>query len=297
MFVAAACALGAVGVARLRRSRAQGVALLAAAVVTAAVPAAPLAWDLGVRAVYRAGLLFGRRDLLVEFSWELNTKAEPTRAWYGPLATLLLVAGAVVVLLAWRRRTLPAVALALAAAPWMLVSTLALTLNWDPWRGRFLIFGVALAAATWGILLRYRPVALAGAAIGSTALFLALANYEGKPSGLFSEATIWGNPRWEAQTRLSGPRHVFRFFDENVPADARIGVSLTDNHHLHPYFGANLSRHVSLVPAEGGSPPAAAEWLVLAPETNVRRCTDAWRAEHVEGGWSVERRVAPDDCF
>jgi hypothetical protein len=297
LFLYVACVIAAVGVVRLRRSRAEGVVLLVAALVIAGVAAAPAVWDLGVRIVYRIGLLLGQRDLLVELSWELNTKAEPTRAWYGPLAPVLLVAGAIAVVVAWRRGNLPTVALALAAAPWALILAFALALTWDPWRGRFLIFGVALAASTWGIVLRWSPVGRAASWIGAVVLFLALANYEGKWSGLFYEPTIWGNPRWEAQTRLSGPRHVFRFFDENVPADARIGVSLTDNHHLHPYFGANLSRHVSLVPAEGGSPPAAADWLVLAPETNVRRCPDAWRAEHVEGGWSVERRVAPDDCF
>jgi hypothetical protein len=296
-FVVTACVVLAAGLVRLRRSRSQGIALLTAAVVTAAVTAAPLVWDLGVRAVYRAGLILGQRDLLVDLSWELNTKAEPTRAWYGPLAPLLLVAGAAVVVVLWRRRELPPFALALVAAPWVLIITLAVTINWDPWRGRFLVFGVALAAATWGLLLRWRALGNAAAWIGAIALFLGLANYDGKPSGLFAEPTIWGNPRWEAQTRLSGPRRVHRFVEEHVPVDAHIGISLTGNLHLHPYFGPNLSRHVSLVFADGGIPPASSEWLVLAAETNVRRCPGAWHPELVHGGWSVERRVAADDCL
>lgn len=293
-FLVAGAALAAV--AALDRRRRLGLLALASAAIVAAVAAAPLLWDLGVRAVYRAGLLLGERDLLVGLSWELNTKAEPTRAWYGPLAPILLVAATALALVAWRRGGLPRAAIALVAAPWLVLLTVAFLLNWDPWRGRFLVFGVAVAAATWGLLLRRPVLANATAGIAAVALFLALANYDGKWSGLFFEPTIWGNPRWEAQTRLSGPRHVHRFVEEIVPTDARIGVALTGNDHLHPYFGQRLSRHVSLVSGPGADPPADIEWLVLAPGTDVRRCPDAWRPDHAEGGWTVERRVAPDSC-
>jgi hypothetical protein len=298
LFVAAAGVLAAAGLRRLRRPRAHAAGLLAAAAVTAGVVAYPLIFRVGVRPIYKAGLVLGApSEFLEEVSWALNTNADPTFAWYGPLAPLLLVAAAVIVVQAWRSRKLPPIALALAAAPWVLVITVALTLTWDPWRGRFLIFGVALAAATWGVLLRFRAIAMAAAAIGSTALLLSLANHSSKPSGLFSAPSIWGNPRWEAQTRLSGPRDVLRFVEDNVPENARIGISLTGNHHLHPYFGPKLSRHVNLVPYDGGIAPADTEWLVLAPETRVRRCDGSWRPEHAAGGWSVEQRLAPDTCL
>jgi len=171
---------------------------------------------------------------------------------------------------------------------------------WKQEHGVVLIENTAdsrLNAATWGLLLRRPILGNAAAGIGAIALFLTLANYEGKWSGLFFEATIWGNARWEAQTRLSGPGHVHRFVAENVPADARIGVALTGNDHLHPYFGQSLSRNVSLVSGPGADPPADVEWLVLAPGTDVRRCPGAWRPDHTEAGWTVERRVAPDTCL
>ena len=295
-FLVAAGVVAAFALA-LRGSWNRALAVLASASIVGAVAATPLVWDLGVRAVYRAGLLLDQRDLVVSLSWELNTLAEPTRAWYGPLAPILLVAATILALVAWRRGHLPRAALGLVAAPWLLIATLALLLTWDPWRGRLLVFGVALAAATWGLLLRVPILANAAAGIATVALFLTLANYEGKWSGLFFEPSIWGNPRWEAQTRLSGPRHVHRFVEENVPADARVGVALTGNDHLHPYFGPALSRHVSLVTGPAASPPADAEWLVLAPGTEVRRCPGAWRKDHAEGGWAVERRLAPDACL
>jgi hypothetical protein len=284
-------------VARRRSTRLAGM-VLAAAALTAAVIAYPLLMRLGVRIVYKTSLLLGVPvEFLDEVDWELNTKAEPTRAWYGPLAPVLLVAGTVAAVLAWRRRSTPVLAVALAAAPWVLLATLAVTVTWDPWRGRFLAFGVALAAATWGLLLRSRVLAAATAAIGATAVFLALANYDGKPSGLFSEPTIWGNPRWQAQTRLSGSQEVLRFVQEGVPVDASLAVALPGNHQIQPYFGPTLARHISLIPIEGGAPEPDAEWLVRAPGTTVRQCDGSWAVEFEHQGWSVERRAAPDACF
>jgi uncharacterized membrane protein YciS (DUF1049 family) len=298
LFLVPASVLAAVSLFQARRGRSPNVALLTAAAVTAGVIAAPLIWELGVRAVFKLALLIGAEDaLLDQIGWALNTKPEPTLAWYGPVASLLLAIGSAMIVVAWRRREVSTVALALAAAPWVLLLTLALTIAWDPWRGRFLLFGVALAAATWGVVLRSSALALATAAIGSTALFLTLAGYEGKPSGLLSEPTIWGNARWEAQARLSGSTEVLRFVEESVPEDSRIGLSLIGDHHVHPYFGPRLSRHVWLIPSDSGSPPADANWLVLAPSTQVRRCPDAWQPEFVHQEWRVERRIAADACL
>ena len=298
LFLVGAAVLAALGLLRWRRGPASGRATLAAAALAGAVVALPLVFAALKRPVFKAGLVLDvPRAALDELSWAINTKAEPTLAWYGPLSGLLLVVGTVAALLLWRRGKSPFLAVALAVAPWPLVLTLVLTITWDPWRGRFLLFGVVLAAATWGVVLRSRVLAPAVASIGAIAVFLALANYEGKPSGLGSEATIWGNARWEAQTRLSGPREVHRFVHERVPEDARLALSLPGNHHVHPYFGPRVSRHVSLVASDGGSPPAESQWLVRAPETGVRRCDDAWEPAFVHQGWSVERRVAPDACL
>jgi hypothetical protein len=297
LFLVPAGALAVVAAWTYRGSRVRAISLAGAAALTAAVVAMPALWDVGRRAVYRAGLLLDRRDLLEVFGWGLNTKAEPTLSWYGPLATLLLAVGTVAAVLAWRRGRLPAVALALAAGPWLLVLSLAVGVIWDPWRGRFVLVGVALAAATWGVLLRWNAVALAGAAIGSTALFLALANYDGKPSGLFEERSIWGTARWDAQTRLSGSSQVLRFVEESVPDDSRLGLALVGDHQIHPYFGPRLSRRVTLLPAAGGSAPEDADWLVLAPETRVARCSGAWSRDFEHQGWHVERRLGPDACL
>jgi hypothetical protein len=154
---------------------------------------------------------------------------------------------------------------------------------------------MALAAATWGFLLRSTALATATAAIGSTMVFLTLAAYEGKPSGLFADRSIWGNNRWDAQARLGGPVDVFRFVDERVPQTAEIGLSGRLDYPFHPFFGPKLSRRLSFVAA--GGPAPGTDWLVIGPRTDIRRCPEAWRPEFVGFGYRVERRVAPDACL
>jgi hypothetical protein len=299
LFLVGAGVLAGIGLSRLRGSRSRAIGLLGAAAITAGVVASPLVVDVGVRPIYKVGLLLGApTEFLDELSWALNTKAEPTLAWYGPLAPILLVAASVTAFLAWRRKRLPALTIALAAAPWLLLATLALSITWDPWRGRFLVFGVALAAATWGILLRSTVFSTATAAIGATALLLALANQENKPSGLFTELSVWRSPSSQVQRgHLYGEDKVLRFVDKSVPEDAQIGVSLKGLHLIHPYFGPSIARHVSLLPGQGASVPAEADWLVLAPGAAPRGCPDSWKPELDTRGWSVDRRVGPDDCF
>jgi hypothetical protein len=312
VFPAAAGVLAVLALLRARRSRRQALALFLASAVTASPFFAATVVDLGQRAVFKAWVVLDRPETPpFDDDWELNVDADPVDSWYGPLGALLLVTGPLAIAVLRRRKPLPIVSFGLALAPWALLLTLAATIVWDPWRGRFLVFGVALAAATWGLLLRSRIAAAATAAIGATALALSLANYQGKPTGLGdlwasgdppppSVETIWNERRSDAQARLrprQGEGAVLRYVDDSVPTDAALAVVVRENDFLSPYFGDRFSRHVSLVSPDGGVVPPDAEWLVIAPSTRVRRCTDAWRQEFAhEKGWSIERRIAPDEC-
>ena len=298
-YLVAAAVLAVVGLIIVRRSRNVGVSVLVAAGLTLTVLAIPLVWEIAARTLFRFALLLGPREVVTRFAWAANTKAEPLVAWYGALGLFLLVVGSGAVVLLWRRGELSRVAIVLAASPFLLVVSLSLALIYDVTRGRFLIFGVALAAAVWGVTLRFRALALAVAAIGSAGLFLALANYHGKPSGLFTSASIWDMPRWQAQTTRNGLNaDVLAYVESKVSEDARLGLSLVGDDWIHPFFGPHLRRHVTIVSSRGGVPPRNAEWLVLGAGAHVRRCPMSWRPEHVNGqGWRVERRIAPDDCF
>jgi 4-amino-4-deoxy-L-arabinose transferase-like glycosyltransferase len=245
-----------------------------------------------------------------EFGWNLNVVSDPALSWFGPLGALLF-AGAIGTVVLWRRRALPGLAVVFAIAPLALLTFLAAVVVWDPYRGRLVVFGVALAASTWGLLLRWRAVGIAVVAIAATATTLSLGNYQGKASGIgdligvpnpfgVSVATVWGAPRAEVQARPrpgSPEKAVFRFVSEAVPTDATIAVAPRVNELIWPYFGERLSRTVLLM-TPGAATPSTADWLVLSPSTRVRRCQGSWRLEAAfDAGWRIERRLLPDACL
>jgi hypothetical protein len=311
LFLAAAGVLAALGVWRLRSSRSQGASLIAAAVVTALAYLSENLLGFAQDQIVRVWSALGRPETApFERGWNLNVEADPVFSWFGPLGALILGAGTVaIVVLRLRERGSTAV-LGLALAPWVLLLSLSVTIVWDPFRGRFLVFGVALAAAAWGALFRFPVVSGATAALGVTTLALSLANYLGKPSGLdavwrrteappASLRSIWGEDRAAAQARLrfrESERELFEFVDREVPEDARVAVVARENDLLFPYFGARLRREVELIPPNGSAPPDA-EWLVLSPRSSVRRCTTDWQRElELETGWRIDRRVARNSC-
>jgi len=311
MFVVAAVVLATLALVSVPRSIRDAMAFFAAALVTGGVLLTAQIERLGQDTLDRAWATFGKPDQQrFEGSLGLNLSADPIASWFGPLGLLLLVAGPAVITVLWLRRRTSGVSLALAAAPWTFLLTLAATIAWDPFRGRFLVFGVALAAASWGILFRLPVVAPATAAIGTTALALSLANYQGKPSGLgdvwpreqirfVSLQTIWGASRPDAQARLrpeEGEEDVYRYLEDNIRADASVAVAARGNDFLSPYFGPRFSRDVWLA-SRTKDVHESAEWLVLAPGADARRCRAAWRRELAHGsGWRIERRIGPDTC-
>jgi hypothetical protein len=309
-FLAAAGALVVLAIARRRRS---GLArsLAAAAVVTAApllaAPLVPHAQDAIVR--WWAGV--GRPETApFELGWDLNEVADTALSWYGPLGTLLIPMG-LVSAIACRRRGAPLALVAFAAAPSLLLLMLVLTITWDPFRGRFLVPGLVLAAATWGTLLRWRALAVSAAVIGALTLVLSLLTYQGKPSGIgrvlgienpfrVTVSSIWGASRTDAQTLVrpgSDDRPLFRFVERAIPDDASVAVAPRENDFLSPFFGPQLSRRVVLVRLRNGVVPTDAEWLVLAPGARVRRCREAWARElRTRSGWRIERRRSAAAC-
>lgn len=312
LFVVGALVLAALAISRLHRSKRQALGLAAAAALTASVLLVPLATGVGQDFVFRAWVAMGRPPTApFEQGWKLNVEADPALSWYGPLGSLLVTAGGIAVAAGWKMFQRPRVALVFVLAPWMLLLTIAAVVEWDPLRGRFLMYGVALAAAASGALLRHRAAAGAAVAIGTTSIVLSLTNYAGKPSGLgaiwprgdpapTSAATIWGADRVDAQTWLR-PRgeeySVLRYVEDNVPTTASLAVAPGENIFLSPYFGERLERHVQLVP-NGGRVPADAEWLVVPRGARVRRCEGSWRnALRTAAGWQIEHREQDDRCF
>ena len=236
-----------------------------------------------------------------------STLADGVNSWYGPLATILGVAVAILVIRAVRRDSLSRSGLALALAPWIAIVIFAIGITYDPWRGRFLIAAWVMNVALWGLLQRRPTIAASVVAVTAVTFCACLVQYFGKPSGIdvLSERagpSIWSRERWQAQTTLRGtPREngeklVIRFVEKDVPSRARVGVAVWGNDFRFPYFGPKLTRTVWML-RTGRPIPREVEWLVAAPETTPLGCADAWRrAVSDPSGWRVYRRIGRDTC-
>ena len=127
-----------------------------------------------------------------------NTAAGATPSWYGPLSTATSWRGIILAAVAIRQRRVSRVVGVLALAPLILLMTLALTVVWDPSRGRFLIFAFVLAAASWSLTLQHQWLAKSVTALGALIMITSLANAQSKPSGLWplqigGNASVWGS--------------------------------------------------------------------------------------------------------
>jgi hypothetical protein len=301
--------LAAVGFALTARGAGGGASLVAAGVAVALVPA--VAFGLHGAVSSASALLWEQRGIPDRVSTLRDTPfdvtADGAASWYGPVAlALVLVVGAVAIVRV-RRGALRPSGLVLAIAPLAAVFAIAVGLNYDPWRGRFVAAAVVAASALWGIALERRWAGLAVSAAASLTLVLVVARYEGKPSGLpgLSSATgaVWSRERWDAQTvlrrftpRERRERAAIRFVQEVVPDDAELAVSLWGNDFLFPYFGARLDRPVTVIDPKAQVPDEA-EWLVAAPESRPRGCAADWRLRFGNPtGWRVLERTGETSC-
>jgi hypothetical protein len=310
VYVIAAVALAAVSVVvGLRGGRWQGL-LLGAVLLAVVPPALAPVGRLLLRAWQEAWTALGDRELAYQppTEFELPVLADATESWYGPVLVVCLALAPIAVL----RRSGPPrrrfLLVALSAAPIVSIVGLAAVLTYDPYRGRFLMFAVALAAVSWGSLLRWPGLAwgLTGLAVVSGAMSLAMSM--GKPSGLVlfeedpglvSRASIWRRSRPDQQGQLrpgAGEAEVMQFVEDVVDDGATIALAFRANDFLSPFFGAKLGRHVVLVPGLADDRVSRAEWLVTAPRTRTDQCPDDWRERFGVGDWKVLQRVGRGGC-
>jgi hypothetical protein len=234
-------------------------------------------------------------------AWQLQTTAGESASWFGPLGLVLVVGvGAAVVVLV-RRRSLPSIALVLVAAPLVVFVLVSLSVAYDPWQGRFLVFPVALSASLWGVVLARPRVAVASVAIAVTTATLALVHYEEKPSGLALLKrdvpwSVWNLDRAAAQSVLKHEMtDTLRFVETEVPPDASIALALVPDDFAYPAFGSGLSREVVLVPKDSGSRSVHADWLLASSARIAQIDLACWRPVHGKPKlWQVFRGAGCD---
>ena len=303
-FAGAALALAAIAVGR-RRGRRSTVPYAIGAVCVAATP-----WV--VEAVYRAAdRAYFEVALTIDRPWltgNLNGDAPRTAAstlasWYGPAFLALALAAAPLVVRAVRSRALSAAAVPALAAPFLFVPILAYAVSHDPIRGRFFAFPVALAAATFAVVVNARAVAWTSAALLTLTAALSLVHYEMRPVGVsllepVESRALWGVERWEAQAAKARPEHdgpvAFRFFAERLPPDATVAVAAVRDTYLYPIFDARGRRTVLFV--DSGGVPAEAGWLVVAPTRLAPDCPSWKPLLETPHGWIVLRRPGTAPC-
>ena len=305
-YVAAAAVLAAIAFRSFGSLRERATwAAIACGLTLAPLVLVP-AGSLALRASRKAFFELGRSDVGNLHADRSATKASPIFSWYGPLGVLLTLLACVVIVRAVRRHRLPAVALVLAAAPFLWIVLLAIAVPYWEWNGRYTMGGFALATATWAVVLRVRPVAWAAAAVASLTVTLAFVHLHDRPSGLrliepTAERSVWREPDWTVQaTDHPDLRTMLRFVDRNVPRDARLAIQPSvwpvrgyapGELLAYPFFGRDLSRTVLLTESFRQAAAAKADWAILRDQGSAP-CMRGWNRVLRYHVWSVFRRAA-----
>jgi Glycosyltransferase family 87 len=273
------------------------------AAVVAAVPLALLPFEHRlIRAYFKFWDALGRRDLANLDSGRDLTKSASNFSWYGPLGSVLLVAAAVLVILEVRRRRLDRIALVSVIAPAYWLVAFAALLFYQDWIGRFFAFPIALAAATWGIVLRWRPVSWGVVAIAGTTLLLSLANDAKRPSGLpllegDKPRSVWNTPRWTGVALRDDYDAPIRYLDQHIPDSADVGLAITPSEPVYPFFGRGLERHVRFVYEQDRDAPRTVDWVFVRPDHPSSLCAAAWSvALRTTDGWRIMHRKGARTC-
>jgi len=285
-----------------RRGRAAIAIGATAAVVTVLPVLVPTLRRYADQAYVDLWQALGRNDLAVSPGRDI-TLAASNVTWYGPLGLMLLVGGIVLTVIGARRGWISRLAVLLALAPVYWIAMLAALLFYQDAAGRFLMAPVALAGATWGVVLRWRGLAWGLAGVAITAGALAVLNDSKRPSGLALlerpiPASYWSQPRWRAQGSELHVPELIRFVDERVPPHARVALAITASDAGYPFFGPGLDRRLDLL-GRGTSDAPHATWafVSLSARSAGRAALCArWRPLAAEpSGWRVYRRV-PGVC-
>ncbi len=301
VFPVVACALVLAAALVWRSGTRRALGLLGAGGLVALAPwLVDWAHVAAVRAVARSWIEVGRGDLIGEFPMHAEARPFPGETWFGPTFAIVLVAAVVVVwrTTAGRRRTVLLTAVVLAPALLYLVNATAFV--YDGARGRFFVIAGALAASGLGVVLRTRPVAWATATIAVLTLTLSFVHYHARPLGIrlfepLAEPTLWGEPRWAAQTALAPTPEAVqsaRLLEQTLPTRTVVAVEAGRFAWLYPLMGAGPWRTIRLV-APGGQVPDDAYYLALEPGIAVQPPTAEWRKIPGITSWGLYVRKPP----
>ncbi len=292
VLVAAVVAIAGVALARPQLA-------LAAAAFTA-LPLTVLLLEPALHRVHWRGWELLGQDRVARF----GSSVEPTRAsnatsWFGPLGLALSVVALALVVRAVRRRSLTPVALVLAIAPAVLVVGTSIAIGYHIGNGRYLMAGVALSAATWGIARPFRAASAAVVAVAATTLALSFVHYEEKPAGLrllepARHESVWGlAPEWAQNVQPELVPITREIRSRAVPGGT---IALTRDPVVRPfvYVGwPRLDYRIAYADTLAEATQAGATWAVLPDDV---ACKPGWRLQLRSAPWAVYRHLPRASC-
>jgi hypothetical protein len=249
----------------------------------------------------------GQKGLSLDYldAWRVQGLPDTSQSWYGAAGAVVILGGVATASVGVRRGLLRGTAVLLALAPLLVIITFALTIVYDPWRGRLLMFAVGLACAAWGWTIRVRWLSVGVAALCITTVALSLVHWYTKPSGLgileaSASRSVWHRDRIDTLTVIrdyDGTPSFLRTVEARVPPDVVLAVATPFDTFLAPLAGPRLSRTLRLVP-DGGQVPPDATWLVTRGPSVASGCRTAWSTIYADNvnGWRLLRRTSPDAC-
>ena len=294
LYVLVAVAVAIVGLALARPSFA-----LAAAVLIA-LPLAALILEPALHRVHWRGWELLGEDRVAHLGAGVEaTRASNATSWFGPLGLALAIVAFVLVVRAVRGRTLPPVAVVLVSAPALLVVGTSIAIGYHVGNGRYLMAGVALSAATWGIVRPFRSASAAVVAVAATTLLLSFVHYEEKPAGIrllepARHASIWGlAPEW-AQNIQPELVPITREVRARVAPGGTI--ALTRDGIVRPFIYVgwpDLVYRIAYADSLAEASAADAAWAVLPATAG---CEDGWRLEVQSLPWALYRQAPGVTC-
>ena len=186
------------------------------------------------------------------FRFTVNTSANETRSYLGPLGALVVVPLALAFLVAVTLGRAPPLLLVPALAIPCFVLGIAFSTRYNEFSGRYLLPGIILAMPLTAWLYGRKQLAAAVASVGVLTLVFAHMQNNVKPSGSAGGPPIWSMTRAEAQSvtrdRLA---QVVESVERHVPDEARLGYVLRYNDWIYPFYGPKLTRRLVQLPRDG----------------------------------------------
>ena len=295
VYAIAAGGLLLVGLALRRNTR----AVLAAAAL-ALVPLAFPFLERVVHAVYWHGwTLVGYSEATTFGPSRGASSASRMASWYGPVGLALTLASLVLVTRRSVLGTLPRVAAVLAWSPVAVLVGTAFIVGYHAFDGRYVMGGVALGAATWGVVRVSHAATAAATAVAAASVFLALVNFDARPAGFgvlepAAHPSIWTLPRAWSQSVQPEVSRMIEYLDAHASRGSTIAVTRDQVVYPFAYVGWPRIEH-RLVYADSldEATRGRAAWAVLPSDI---ACAPAWKLALRSEQWAVYRHVPGASC-